>query len=287
MPIENIPEIYIKDKQESPNVFIYDFKMTEDLIKTKVNLNMHMFSFLQRGKKQIHFADTAVDVNSSQSLLIKKGNALWTELLDTEDIYYCKLFFFSDKLLQAFMEKGHIREHANPDESPFFVIENDTYITSYINTLSTIAKDPKVYIEDLLAVKFEEIMIYLGSKYGKGFKMYLQSLISSEPSTFKKTIKRHVFSNLKLEEFAFLCNMSLSTFKRHFRDEYGEAPGKWIQNKRLTKAKELLESGTVTPSSIYSDFGYNNLSNFSIAFKNKFGVSPKEVLPNSFQQDSF
>ncbi len=71
--------------------------------------------------------------------------------------------------------------------------------------------------------------------------------------------------------------MSLSTFKRHFINEYKASPGKWLQDKRLQKAKETLELGKLTPSDIYLDFGYNNLSNFSTAFKNKFGCSPKEI----------
>ena len=97
MPIENIPEIYIKDNQKKLDLFVYDFKMTNDVVKSKVNLGMNMFSFLQVGKKQVHFARTTVAVNKDQSLLLKKGNWLWTELLDTETIYYCKLFFFSEK----------------------------------------------------------------------------------------------------------------------------------------------------------------------------------------------
>ena len=71
--------------------------------------------------------------------------------------------------------------------------------------------------------------------------------------------------------------MSLSTFKRHFITEYNISPGKWLQDKRLLKAKETLELGTLKPTDIYLDFGYNNLSNFSIAFKNKFGYSPSEI----------
>jgi transcriptional regulator GlxA family with amidase domain len=56
-------------------------------------------------------------------------------------------------------------------------------------------------------------------------------------------VESNVHSNLKLEEIAFLCNMSLSTFKRHFIVEYNEAPGKWLQDKRLQRAKEILKEG--------------------------------------------
>ena len=129
---------------------------------------------------------------------------------------------------------------------------------------------------EMLSLKFDEIMLYLLTKYGEKFEMYLYSLISKETSPFKKTIESNVYSNLKLEEIAFLCNMSLSTFKRNFIAEYQVSPGKWLQDKRLQRAKELLENGDLKASDIYLDFGYSNLSNFSIAFKNKFGISPIE-----------
>lgn len=72
MPIENIPEVYIKEKEVNSGLLVYDFKMTSDVVKSKVNLSMNMFSFLQVGKKQVHFSDTSIAVNSQQSLLLKK-----------------------------------------------------------------------------------------------------------------------------------------------------------------------------------------------------------------------
>ncbi|OBX21035.1 MULTISPECIES: helix-turn-helix domain-containing protein [Bizionia] len=277
MPIENIPELYIKDKKESPDLFVYDFKMTTDVVKSKVNLGMNMFSFLQVGKKQVHFAGTSVAVNKEQSLLLKKGNWLWTELLDTEAIYYCKLFFFSEKKLTDFLSKYTNDIKPYKEDVPYFVIENDDYIAAFINSLSSNTFTNHSYSDALLVLKFEEIMLYLLNKYGNQFEYYLHSLISKEISPFKKVVESNVNSNLKLEEIAFLCNMSLSTFKRHFTNEYDEPPGKWLQDKRLQKAKELLQGGELKASDIYLDIGYNNLSNFSIAFKNKFGISPTDI----------
>jgi AraC-like DNA-binding protein len=278
MQIENIPETYIEGKKRSPDLFVYDFKMTSDVVKSKVNLGMNMFSFLQVGKKQVHFAGTSIAVNKDQSLLLKKGNWLWTELLDTEVIYYCKLFFFSERVLKLFLDKYKKNPPQKIQQKPYFIIKNDTYITSYLNSLSTIGQGSSVLMEDLLAVKFEEIMLYLINKYGNPFELYLQSLIIKESSPFKKIIESKVHSNLKLEEIAFLCNMSLSTFKRYFINEYKVSPGKWLKNKRLQESKKILEEGNLKPSDIYLDFGYNNLSNFSTAFKNKFGFSPKETI---------
>jgi hypothetical protein len=47
MPIENIPEIYSQDKEFNTGLFVYDFKMTNNVVKSKVNLSMNMFSFFE------------------------------------------------------------------------------------------------------------------------------------------------------------------------------------------------------------------------------------------------
>ena len=248
--------------------------MTDDVFKSKVNLSLHMFSFLQKGKKQVHFADSSVAVNIEQSLLIKSGNCLWSELMDNDDVYYCKLFFFSESKLRDFLRK-HSQFTPKEEETPsYFIIENDAYIHSYLNSLSNVADAPTIFMENLLEVKFEELMLYLLNKYGQAFETYLQSLISKERSAFKRVVEKNVYSNLKVDEIAFLCQMSLSTFKRNFIKEYKTSPGKWLQDKRLRKAKDLIKEGKLKSSDIYMDFGYNSLSNFSAAFKNKFGKSP-------------
>ncbi len=277
MQIENIPEIYQSKSNLNKDLFIYDYKMTEDVVKSKVQLSMNMFSFLQVGKKQVHFADASAMVSKDQSLLIRQGNWLWTELLDNEDTYFCKLFFFSEHVLVNYLKKYEIKEPENKEETSFFIIENDEYISSFLITLSNISLIEDRFSSQMLNIKFEEILTYLLTKYGAEFERYLYSLISKEISPFKKTVESNAYSNLKLEEFAFLCNMSLSSFKRRFLNEFGESPGKWLQDKRLQKAMEILQDGELTASDIYMDFGYGNLSNFSAAFKNKFGINPTEL----------
>lgn len=277
MTIQNVPEVFVETNTNDPDLVFHDLKMTNDVFKRKVNLSLHMFSFLQKGRKQVHFADSSVAVNDKQSLLIKRGNCLWSELLDKDDSYYCKLLFFSERQLRDFLNKNS-RFASSQEETPsYFVIENDDYIHSYLNSLSTTMSAPAALVENLLALKFEELMIYLLNKYGEPFEKYLQSLIAEENAAFKNIVERNVYSNLKVDEIAFLCHMSLSTFKRKFIKEYKTSPGKWLKDKRLHKARALMKDEGLKPSDIYLDFGYKNLSNFSAAFKNKFGKSPSSI----------
>jgi hypothetical protein len=62
MPIENIPEIYSQDKEFNTGLFVYDFKMTNNVVKSKVNLSMNMFSFC----KWVRNRFIADDFNNSE-----------------------------------------------------------------------------------------------------------------------------------------------------------------------------------------------------------------------------
>ena len=278
MAFQSIPEIF---SPSPPDLYIYDFKMTEDVVKSKVNLTTNMFSFLQTGDKKVHFEDAFVAVNNQQSVLIRSGNCLFTELLDNKHIYFCKLFFFTAQNVTDFLEKHtYLLETVHPtsSETPFFIIENDDFIHSFVTSISSILHLKAEATAPLLAIKFEEIMLYLSHKYGAAFITYIQALTTTEHHySLRKIVEANVYTNLSVSEMAFLSNRSLSTFKRHFEKEYGVNPGKWLQQKRLQQAKSLLEKGGKKPSEIYADYGYNNLSNFSAAFKNEFGYSPRNV----------
>ena len=280
MQIQSIPEIYLKSKDQNPECFVYDFKMTEDAVNSKVNLTLNMFSFLQTGEKKVQLEDYVVEVNKKQSVLIKSGNCLMTELLNNDEIYFCKLFFFTNKNISDFLEKHNFlieNKGTEATETPFFVIENDDFIHSFVNAISFILNLDSSISSTLLAVKFEEIMLYLSHKYGISFINYIHSLALPErKSSFRKIVEANVNSNLSLADIAFLANMSLSTFKRHFEKEFQSKPGKWLQQNRLNFAKVLIEKGERKPTEIFSNFGYNSFSNFSIAFKNQFGFSPKQ-----------
>jgi AraC-like DNA-binding protein len=278
MSIQNFPDCLLAPDHAFPDVWVYDYRMDKEVIKSKVQLNQHVFSFLQNGHKQVHFAHTSAAVNELQSILIRNGNCLVTELLNEEAVYFCKLFFFSSKCLEDFLLKFNINpaHHRLPaQETPFFIIETDTYLSLFVHSLSALMTLKPAQEKAWLLVKFEEIMLYLWQKYGDAFLNYICSLVEKDDKlSFRKKVETHVLSNLKLEEIAFLCNMSLSSFKRHFVSEFNEPPGKWFQRKRLHKARELLQNGQLKPSEIYLELGYHNLSNFSAAFKNEFGVSP-------------
>lgn len=81
---------------------------------------------------------------------------------------------------------------------------------------------------------------------------------------------------LTITKLSDMCGITPEYFRSIFKGFYGVSPICYINNLKITRAKELLETGefSVTKSAIQS--GYSDMSHFSREFKKYFGLSPKE-----------
>ena len=76
------------------------------------------------------------------------------------------------------------------------------------------------------------------------------------------------------------CKLSLSYVHNLFRDE-GQTIGEFIKSERLQRAHHLLKSPfgpRMTVTDVALECGFSNSSHFSRAFKQAFGLPPRDVL---------
>ena len=246
MDITNFPEdLFENNYTDTSDLQIANYEVYKHVSKNKINLNKNVFSFLLDGQKDIHFSNDIVSINPTQSLLLASGNFLTTEIVGANS-YSCLLFFFSQKNINdSLLKYGHLFNpkdlNKTTNNSPYFLIKKDNFIINFINSIQQIYGLNQTISQKILELKFEEIMLYLADKYGQSFFVYLHSLLINERElSFKMVIEKNLYTSLNIDEVAFLCNMSLSTFKRKFLQLYQESPGKWFQLKRLNKAKKIL-----------------------------------------------
>ncbi|MBQ8818605.1 MAG: helix-turn-helix domain-containing protein [Clostridia bacterium] len=79
------------------------------------------------------------------------------------------------------------------------------------------------------------------------------------------------------EKIAASCNLSTSHFRSLFKTDIGMTLPQYINLTRLSAAVDLLQSTDKTISNIATDVGYNEVPYFTKAFKDEFGISPKEM----------
>lgn len=267
-----IPDALLIDT--SLPVQIFDYSSSRKISKQQIILNQNTFSFLLEGYKDVIFDNYSLSINNSKFVLMKSGHCLMTEQLSDRNNYRSLLFFFSDTALSKFIESIEFTNTDSQKNSSVHAFEYDEFIRNFIQSLTVILKLSGKIRNNLLEVKFQEIMLYLTELHGTHF---LNSLISNNNDNTRKfirTIESNQLNKLTLKELAFLCNMSISTFKREFEKQYAQSPVKWFQNKRLEYAHHLISKEHKSATEIYFEVGYENLSSFIQAYKIKYGTTP-------------
>ena len=117
---------------------------------------------------------------------------------------------------------------------------------------------------DYLARSAAEIKIRQGSK--------LRDFYIHEALAF---IEQNFQNDITVEDIAEVCGLNRSYFGKIFKEAVGKSPQDFLLNYRMVKAAELLKLTKLSVGDISNAVGYDNQLHFSRAFKNIYGVSPK------------
>ena len=262
--------------QQSQYVKVYDYQSAQEITKQQIILNQNTFSFLTDGTKEVYFDNLALSIDNSRFLLMKAGHCLMTEKLSDIKNYSSVLLFFSNETLLKILRKADIKTVKTEGNKSVYSFAYDSFIKRFVRSLLDISQLSTGIQQKLLAVKLEEIILYLTEINGSDFLSSLLAHADNSKQKIMQTVESNLLSKLTIPELAFLCNMSISTFKREFEKCYAESPIKWFQNKRLEHAHFLIHQEQKTSSEIYAEIGYENLSSFIQAYKTKYGTTPKQ-----------
>jgi len=80
--------------------------------------------------------------------------------------------------------------------------------------------------------------------------------------------------DIKLEDVAKACGLSVQHFGRLFRLTTGVPPYRWLREQRIKKAQEMLVGTELDLSNIALACGFANQSHFTRTFTTVAGVSP-------------
>lgn len=90
----------------------------------------------------------------------------------------------------------------------------------------------------------------------------------------EKYIERNINKEILVTEIADYIGLNAEYLTRIFKKEKGVSIKKYIDNKKIMRAKELLEKTDFSVTDISDRVGYSSYNNFSRAFKTHTGVSP-------------
>lgn len=274
MNIIKLPESLNSEKSQT--VQVYDYCSSKEISKQQIILNQNTFSFLIEGNKEVIFDNSDLSIDNRKFLIMKSGHCLMTEKLSEIKNYRSILLFFTNETLSKFIQKFDLNNIEHKEYKSVYSFKYDKFIKRFVDSLIDVSRLPKTIQKKIIEVKFEEIMLYLVEIHGTHILYSLTANNGNLTQNFTRTIESNQLKKLTLKELAFLCNMSISTFKREFEKNYSESPIKWFQNKRLEHAHYLLHKKHKKSSEIYFEVGYENLSSFTQAYKSKYNITPKQ-----------
>lgn len=268
--------IVLPNADVGSEIFLMLYENENDTIKSRINFRQNLFSFLIDGRKEIYNTQNPSFLSGNEFALITAPNCLMTEKRSSPGEHYKSiLLFFSNKILDEFKLKHQSLIQKNSSNSPqdILIFSYDNYGLLFRSSLDSLLKNKHTLGLELLKTKFNEIMLYLLQSEPKKISALLDNRYHEHELVFKATIENNLYSQLDVEELAFLCNMSLSTFKRYFHLYYNTSPRKYFIHKKLEIADYLLTKGE-RPKDVFQKAGYKTLSNFIKAYKAHFGETP-------------
>ncbi len=151
--------------------------------------------------------------------------------------------------------------------------------------------------KDIAVMMKEEMLYIVNHKTESSFHLighlflFIDSLIRSSASVITHNgnslrdfyikealayIEQNFQNPITIEELAASCGLNRSYFGKIFHESIGKSPQEFLISYRMSKAAALLKLTSLSIADIGNAVGYENQLHFSRAFKNTYGISPRQ-----------
>lgn len=246
-------------------------------------LDHNMLVLQVSGRFSMQTASERISMEKGQMLLIRKnqlGELIKTPL-DGGNYQTIVICLKEDLLRQIALEEKIETGQKYTGPLNILLPESD-YLNAFFQSVIPYVRhseDKVTQAVGLLKIK-EGVLLLLHSM--PELKNFLFDFSEPHKIDLEKFMLSNFHFNIPVEKFARLTGRSLAGFKRDFQKTFGMAPRQWLQEKRLTEARYLIETKNKRSSEIYLDLGFESLSHFSHSFKKRFGKAPSS---RSFQSN--
>jgi AraC-like DNA-binding protein len=259
-----------------PGVLFYSFSSARKKDKVAF-MNYNTLVMQVSGRFEMETARERFSIGGGEMLLIRRNQLgeLTKTPLNGEDYQTIVICLHEDLLRQIALE-GQIEisgKYTGPSNIP---IPGNDFLHAFFQSLIPYVRHSGEKITHAVGMlKVNEAVLLLLHTMPE-LKDFLFDFSEPYKMDLEKFMLCNFHYNIPVEKFARLTGRSLAGFKRDFQKIFDMPPRQWLQVKRLTEARYLIEKKNRKPSEIYLELGFESLSHFSHSFKKKFGKAPTE-----------
>ena len=241
-------------------------------------LEQHLLYVVLGGEVRLTCGKQTCVVRKNEMVLLRRAHSVSYEKKGDEytGLFESLLFAITDELISDFLTQQHITIPQMTEEFGVKVSPMSERLVAYSWSLSPYFNDPSQTNPGLLRLKVMELLYNVMDCSKNIFRQMLQ-LRQPVKTDIHRVVEENYTSPISLEELAYLSGRSLSSFKRDFQSIYNTTPAKWIREKRLSKARQMLQSSQMSVADVAYSLGFENPTHFSRIFKQQYGISPSTL----------
>ena len=242
-------------------------------------LEQHLLYVVLGGSVKLICGRQSWTVSKNEMILLRRAQSVSYEKQGSEEtgLFESQLFAINDELLKDFLTSQQVQIPQMTEELGAQVSPMSERLVAYCWSLAPYFNDPSQVNPGLLRLKVMELLYNVMDCSKNIFRQMLQ-LHQPVKTDIHRVVEENYTSPISLDELAYLSGRSLSSFKREFQDIYGEPPARWIREKRLSKARQMLQSSCLSVADVAYSLGFENPTHFSRIFKQQYGISPSQVI---------
>jgi len=227
------------------------------------------------GQKIWHTAQKSYDIGKETCVFVRKGAWIFENFV--EQGFCVVLFFIPDKFIcDTIKTKSKPLNNSLQKFEPVMILDKSDVLSAFFLSIASYFNDTQDPDRSLLELKFKELILTVADNPKNSDLLSYFCSLMHEPqyASLQRVMEENFCFNLKLDQYAELCNRSLSTFKRDFQKVYKSKPGQWLLEQRLNHALHLLRDRRKTIADVSFECGFESVSHFSRSFKARFSVTP-------------
>lgn len=240
-------------------------------------LQDHLLLYIKSGKYQVRFRSQEYTVRDNEMIFIPKSTLIEYDKSGTPESGYVldyMMFFLDEKLLDEFVQFAGLKPIEPVHQHvPVSTLPVTPLTRTYFESLQPYFHHADRIGDGLVKIKLMELLVHLTDA---DERLLQQILEPGNPGnrSIHAIMEENFTHPVSLGDLAYLSGKSLSTFKREFQATFRTSPLKWIRNRRLEQAEQLVAGTELSITEICYAVGFENITHFSKVFKLRFGVSP-------------
>ncbi|RDU69581.1 AraC family transcriptional regulator [Helicobacter cholecystus] len=259
-------ELYSHKIFTSPSMTMIDFVQKGNIFNRSVYFQKDCLIFVKEGEKEMRDLHQSFQVKKYQALFVSMGSYAFSNI-SRNNLYHSVLFFFNKNPLVQFAQKHCMTK--NRDTGNFCLFRESERIENFVRGIELWGE----LGEEIMELKAQELLLLLLKENKVGFLPFLYKIFNRKNTLIEDL---EVKDFLQVKDMAREVKLETSIFSKKFKEESGISPKEWIDKKRLSKARFMLQFEGKNIQEVAYELDFGSPSWFIKRFKDYYGMTPKQ-----------